>query len=106
MVDRAFSLTHPRFCGLLCNWFVREDADPVIATTPGLTHDHTTRCFDLTAGYPTTFQGLQAILAKRYFGAATRTPFHSPTELFSKLDSLGQQHNSQLLIATCRKHPQ
>ena len=64
MINRAFTLTHTAFGRPFRHRLVGEDTNPHPATPLDVTHDSTTRSFNLAAGDPGRFKRLQPVVAK------------------------------------------
>jgi hypothetical protein len=72
--DRAFSLAHTDFQGLLRAWLVREQADPHLAASFHMAGDRDTGGFDLGGGQETALKRLQSEIAEIQFVAALGQP--------------------------------
>src|SRR5690606_14446654 len=83
----AFTVTHTDFRRLLGNGLVREDANPDTAAALDVAVDRTTRSLDLASGQAAAAGGLQAELAERHLGTASRQAGVTAFVLFAILSA-------------------
>src|SRR5262249_19282 len=80
---RSFAFSHTGFSRLLCNWLVREYADPYLSAALDESSHGDTRSLNLLASNPGRLQRFQPVLAKTYLRAARGHTAHSPALLLT-----------------------
>ena len=94
VVQGAFALTHTHLGGLAGHRLVREHLDPHLPFTLHVTGERHTGGFDLTAGEPHAFHGLQAEGTQGYAVTALGHALHAALVHIAALAALRLQHGS------------
>src|SRR5690606_4554946 len=80
----SLTFTHPNFCGLFSDRFIRKYSNPNLPFSFHSSTDRDTSSFYLSTGYVTRFETFYSKRTERYGITTSSNSFHSPFLLLSK----------------------